>query len=910
MWWLFSRLIRRPLRRVLLGAAGVAFPVAMLGSMLVFVDTAVQSMTRVALAPVQVEMRALASSLNVDMAAVDAQILTVPGVERVDRFASADVVVSADGAAPTPARLFAVDPSYFADHPEVKVSAGALEAGSLLAQPLRDVPGFATAATINITLPAAALPPPPPPSAAPSPDEEGPPEEPPPPPPWSMSMPVGGTADLREASTWYAVPSGDAQGDVALVPKALVIDYGTFERAVLPELRIAAGGDASWAFNPGATDLPQASVESHITIDHAAYPVDPGQAIVWSNMTRRVIERQAVGGVVVTDNAAEALTMAKEDATNAKILFLLLGIPGVLVGAGLGVAAAGALAESQRREQALLQLRGATSGQLVALTSAEAAVTAVIGSALGLAAAAAAVGAVTGQPVWAQVPVERLQVSAAIAAAAGLLTTGIRLIPVVLDGRRTEADTERRTVESGWNPAWRRARLDLVALGVGVLILAVNVLAGGLKQTPIEGQTLALAFYVLLAPIALWLGVTLLVVRGLLALLALLARQTRPGRPSGLRSWPGTAVRWLGRRPARTAAALILSALAVAFGTTVTAFTDTYQAARTNDQAAALGSDLRLTPPVDAQGPPPPITGVAATSPVWEIPARVGTDRKIISALDAASYQQTVATPAQMLSGQDVTALAADPAGVLINKELEVDFSVGPGDFLPVTVFPDDPTRTLILNLRVVGVFRSVPPMEPPAELFITSFPAPLPPPDFYLARVSPGSSPSAVAEEVRSQLPTWTATTVRTLVVPEQRALTALNVSKLGQLQAVAAGLVAAVGVAILGAFLVLERRRESVILRIVGASTGQVVTTPLVEGAIAVLGGLAIGIPVGLGLAVLNIHILALFFTLPPPLLVVSDRALGALAAVVVLTSAVALAIVLHRVARQPAATVLREV
>jgi putative ABC transport system permease protein len=369
-------------------------------------------------------------------------------------------------------------------------------------------------------------------------------------------------------------------------------------------------------------------------------------------------------------------------------------------------------------------------------------------------------------------------------------------------------------------------------------------------------------------------------------------------------------VRWLGRRPARTAAALILSALAVAFGTTVTAFTDTYQAARTNDQAAALGSDLRLTPPVDAQGPPPPITGVAATSPVWEIPARVGTDRKLISALDPSSYQQTVATSAQMLSGQDVTALAADPAGVLINKELEVGFSVGPGDFLPVTVFPDDPTRTLILNLRVVGVFRSVPPMEPPAELFITSFPAPLPPPDFYLARVSPGSSPSAVAEEVRRQLPTWTATTVRTLVVPEQRALTALNVSKLGQLQAVAAGLVAAVGVAILGAFLVLERRRESVILRIVGASTGQVVTTPLVEGAIAVLGGLAIGIPVGLGLAVLNIHILALFFTLPPPLLVVSDRALGALAAVVVLTSAVALAIVLHRVARQPAATVLREV
>ena len=100
MWWLFTRLVRRPLRRILLGAVGVAFPVALLGAMLLFVDVAVQSMTAVALSDVQVEMRALASSLTVDMAAADAQILTVPGVHGVDRFASADVVVSADGAAP------------------------------------------------------------------------------------------------------------------------------------------------------------------------------------------------------------------------------------------------------------------------------------------------------------------------------------------------------------------------------------------------------------------------------------------------------------------------------------------------------------------------------------------------------------------------------------------------------------------------------------------------------------------------------------------------------------------------------------------------------------------------------------------------------------------------------------------
>src|SRR4051794_23866113 len=78
MWWLFLRLVRRPLRRFLLGAVGVAFPVAMLGSILLYVDSTVPSMTAVALAPVQVEMRALASSLDVDMTAAGRVISQAP----------------------------------------------------------------------------------------------------------------------------------------------------------------------------------------------------------------------------------------------------------------------------------------------------------------------------------------------------------------------------------------------------------------------------------------------------------------------------------------------------------------------------------------------------------------------------------------------------------------------------------------------------------------------------------------------------------------------------------------------------------------------------------------------------------------------------------------------------------------
>jgi putative ABC transport system permease protein len=74
-------------------------------------------------------------------------------------------------------------------------------------------------------------------------------------------------------------------------------------------------------------------------------------------------------------------------------------------------------------------------------------------------------------------------------------------------------------------------------------------------------------------------------------------------------------------------------------------------------------------------------------------------------------------------------------------------------------------------------------------------------------------------------------------------------------------------------------------------------------------VVGSLLVGLPVGIGLSVLSIRVLGLFFVLPPPLLVVPANALAVLAAFMIATSAVALGVALRSVARQAAAPVLRE-
>jgi putative ABC transport system permease protein len=888
MLWLLAHSVRRAPRRLLLAAVGVAFPVAMLGATLLFVDGASHTMTRHALAPVQVEMQALATGLNVDMNAVDKQLAAVRGVQRVDRFGAADVVVSAPGAGKVHARVFAVDPGYFEHHPWVRPTSGTLDGGALLGEPLRAAPGFTTATSVTIDLPGDV------------PEDAK---------PLSLQLPVRGTADLRQAQTWYAIPLGDAQGDQVIVPRALVIDYATFERSLLPALRHASPNGGASLLNQAGTTLPPASVEAHISIDHAAYPTDPAQALRWSTVLRRVLERQSPGAVVVADNVAAVLTMAKQDAINAKILFFLLGIPGALVAAGLGLAAASALVEAQRREEALLQLRGATSGQLARLTTAHAALAGVVGAALGLFVAAASVSAVTGREVWREVPTDRLTITALAAVAAGVLTTAVRLVPLIRASRRSEVVAQRHLLEHGWTPTWRGARLELILIAVAAAILAVNVFSGGLRQTQIEGQTLALAFYVLLAPIALWLGITLLLIR---LLRALLVARTRPQRSRPLTNWPAAALRWLGRRPARTGTALVLGALAVAFGTNVVTFAATYQAARHADTNAAFGSDLRLTSTTDSPNPPPALgPHVAATSPVRTVPGRVGTDRKNIMAIDIASYRQTATIGPNLLAGRGVEALADNPRAVLVAAEIADGFSVGPGDTLSLTIFPDDPNRTRNLSLQVAGVYRSFPPTDPITELVTTTaaIAQPLPAPDYHLVRVAPGHSPAQLADEIRARVPGFSVTTIDQQVQRDQRSLTTLDLKGLGRLESISSATVAAVGVAVLGAFLVLERRRESAVLRAVGATTAQVLTAPTVEGLIAVVGSLLVGMPVGIGLSVLSIRVLGLFFVLPPPLLVVPTNALAGLAAFMIATSAVALGIALRAVARQDAAPVLRE-
>ena len=85
----------------------------------------------------------------------------------------------------------------------------------------------------------------------------------------------------------------------------------------------------------------------------------------------------------MSDNLAARLDGVRADALYARVLFLFLGAPGVLLAAVLTLAIAATGAQRRDAEQALLRTRGASLPAVIRLESAEAVVIGIGGACWG-----------------------------------------------------------------------------------------------------------------------------------------------------------------------------------------------------------------------------------------------------------------------------------------------------------------------------------------------------------------------------------------------------------------------------------------------------------------------------------------------------------------------------------------------
>lgn len=798
---------------------------------------------------------------------LSSRVLQVPGVASADVLGVVDLGAGSlrgnNASINQQLRVLAIDPRYLDHFNLIAVSQGRYDAGSVLlssdaAAALHASPG--QPATLAVPGRAAPIP-----------------------------VTVGGVADFTRADLLFASRAPDAQGEYAALPNVIVVPVSMFENTILPALRL---NDAT------STSLqkPAPYFELDLHVDRSRLNSDPTVAVVTTQGLKRAIERVAPGQVTVIDNLSDSLGAARGDTILAKILFLFLGLPGVLLAAYLSRYAGGLLAEAQRRERATLRARGAQPRHLISALTYTTIAVAVVGAALGLAAGAAVVAFVLGPAELRTASTSGLLLSAGTAVGAGLVTTALALY---LPGRRAltrEAGEERRELEVATAPLWRRMRLDLALLAAAALVWIITLIAGGFRPTPAEGQSVTLSFYTLLAPLLGWLGATLLGVRLLLLAGSRLGRRAPRGF-TGAAS--GVLRRSVQRRSLPLASAVIAVGLAVSFGASLNLLVATYDAEKSADARFVVGGDIRVTP--SAAAPQQAsfagrllVPGVAAVTPVAQTSsAIVGTDKKTLVSIDPAGFTQVATLPDSFFSGissrDAMAALERDPSAVLIAAEMARTFNVQTGDQVRVQL-PGANGKPVPVTFHAAGIFVNFPGYPQGIDLVgnltfyrnaTGSSRA-----DAFLVRTDDRSAAGvtrvAAALKAAAGSPLLIETTA-TAINRDASSLTALNMRGLGTLEALFAVVMSAIGIAIFVFGLLLQRRKELITMRALGMGLTQLRALVAGEATIVAVFSLIIGAAVGAAMAAMFVQVLAPLFTIPPAGLTIPGAELGLLATLV---------------------------
>jgi putative ABC transport system permease protein len=809
-----------------------------------------------------------------NLADLAAQLAKVPGISAVDALGTLDLAAGSlqSGTLANrlsllqPLRVFAFDPAFAGHYPMVRITSGSYSTSTVLlstdaATALGVLPGGA----VSLIVPGRAQP---------------------------ITLQAGGVADFSRADALFASRSADNQGEFVQVPNVVVVGMDVFTNSILPALRVDAA-------SPSPLLKASPSLELDLHINRARLASDPSTAAVFTQGLKRSIERTAPGQVVVIDNLSDALTAARGDSILAKILFLFLGLPGVLLAAYLSRYAGGLLAQAQRRERATLRTRGARPEHLVRALTYNTVFVAAAGSLLGLGLGLGALFLIFGGASLAGAAPGAFLLSVVLSVAAGVITTGLALYFPGLRSLRREASEERRELESGTAaPAWLRLRLDIAFLAAAAIVGVITYLSGGFKPTPAEGQSVSLSFYTLLAPLLGWVGATLLAVR-LIHFAAGRAPDRRTGRFGSLTA--GTLSRSLKRRSGSIASGVIAISLAVAFGSSLAIFVATYQAEKQADARFVVGSDLRvtassLTPQAAGFASQLRVAGVTDVTAVAQTSsALVGTDKRALVAVDAAKFQGLALMPDSFFSGTGadgaMAALRADPAGVLISTELARTFNVQTGDQVNVQL-ADRSGKRVPVTFHAVGQFKNFAGYPQGVDLVanIAFYQSVIGSSnvDFFLVKTADSSQTAvdSVASLLRAgpghQTPLLVETTAAA-INRDQSTLAALNLRELGSLESLYTVLISAAGIAIFVFGLLFQRRKEYVTMRALGIRFGQLRSLVVGEAGLVAVLSLVVGGLVGTAMAYMFVQILGSLFTIPPTSLTFPAQQLLTLAVLV---------------------------
>jgi len=613
-------------------------------------------------------------------------------------------------------------------------------------------------------------------------------------------------------------------------------------------------------------------------------PGDPTAAYDKVNREVKKTEARIAGAAIVADNLGTRLLAVRADALYAQVLFLFLGLPGMILAVLLTLAGAASGGQRRAAEQALLRTRGASPARVLRIQASEAVIVGIGGLVVGAALTLAA-SRWLGTEVW-----DLLRYGPGwivFASIVGLvLSPAAVVIPAWRESRRSTVLSARRMVKPSSAPLWRRLWLDAIVLAIGAVEFWRTASTGYAVVLAPEGVAASSVNYeAFIAPVCLWLGGVLLSAR-LLGVGLSRGRRALSRLLSPLaRSLSGAVAGSLSRRKGLMTRGTVMVALAVAFAASTAVFDATYNAQSRVDAELTNGSDVTVTgttaaPPSAKLAELRSIPGVAAVQPMQHRFAYVGNDLQDLFGIDPLTIGEATKISNAFFAGGNsremLAALTRMDDGVLVSEETRVTYQLNPGNPLNLRLQSAKDLQYHTVKFHVVGVVREFPTAPKDSFLVVNSS---------YLARETATAGAETVlmrvmgdrnavarrARAVVTDLPGVKVTDLGSVQRAISSSLTAVSLQGLTRLELAFAVLLAAGAAGLILGLGLLERQKMFAILKGLGANARQLGAFLWSEALFMLVPGIIIGGLLGLGVAQVLVKILTGIFDPPPETLTI---------------------------------------
>lgn len=840
--WLRGAMVGRA-GRLLGSVLGIALTVAFLASLGTFVASSTQTMAHRAIANVPVDWQVLLSPTADPAGVIKAIQNSDPGamIRSVGYAETAGLSALASGTAQTtgPGKVLGIEPDYAARFPnQISLLLGKPD-GVLIAS--QTATNLRVTAGATVSLQRVGLPP--------------------------VDVVIAGVV---------ALPNADAMFQSIGVPKGTAPQAPPDNVLIMPMVMWHSLFDAQRSSRPDTV-----RTQLHVRLARTVLPSDPGTAFLQAVSLASSVTLLVPGDAAIANNLAGRLDSVRADALYARVLFLFLGAPGVVLALLVTLSVTASGADRRRREQSLLRIRGASASTIVRLAAWEAALTGSAGVLLGL-----LIAAITAHWLWQLTAFALIAPWFAMAAVFGFaLAIAAFVIPSRHLADQSTVAAARAEFMLRRPPLWQRAYLDIILLAIGAVVFWSVAQPGYNVVVATEGVAQASVHYeAFLGPLCLWLGAGLLWIRIGSFLLHHGVAQVVSWLPGAGKLAPLIGAS-LSRQRGRIAVATALVALAFAFATATSIFNTTYDTQSRVDAVLTNGADVAVTGTSAAPAGAlldqlRVIPGVVMAEPLMHRLAYVGSDLQDFYGVDVQRIGQVTTLANAYFANHDalqtMAALQRTPDGVLVSEETVKEFQLQMGDEINLRLQHAADHQYRPVRFHFMGIVKEFP--SAPKDAFLVANAD-------YLASQTGSSiaevvllrvpgNPEAVGRAARLVAATVPGIKVTTLGETQaiiSSSLTAVDLNRLTQFElAFAVLLIAGIAGIVLGLNLA-ERKRNFVILAALGAKESQIGAFLWSEGLFTVLVGMVLGTATGFGIAKTLVAILAGAFDPPPETLVV---------------------------------------